>query len=85
MQLGERDDPDQHGDRKGPPHPTLPPSPLLYTGFATPTSYSSGGACPRHALSAIFPFTAVMFHIIGAIAELERDVISERTQAGLTR
>jgi DNA invertase Pin-like site-specific DNA recombinase len=36
-------------------------------------------------LSAIFPFTAVMFHIIGAITEFERDVISERTQAGLTR
>ena len=36
-------------------------------------------------LSAIFPFTAVMFHIIEAIAELERDVISERTQPGLTR
>src|SRR5712692_7443599 len=32
----------QHGDRKGPPRPTQPPSPLLYTSFAAPTSYSSG-------------------------------------------
>ncbi len=32
----------QHGDRKGPPGSTQPPSPLLYTGLAVPTSYSSG-------------------------------------------
>ncbi len=31
-----------HGDRKGPPIPMAPPSPLLYTGSAAPTSYSSG-------------------------------------------
>ncbi len=40
----------QHGDRKGPPIPIAPLSPLLYTGFAAPTSYSSGeGPCGRHA------------------------------------
>src|SRR6266852_2879139 len=27
-----------HGDRKGPPAPTAPPSPLLYTSFATAAS-----------------------------------------------
>src|SRR3989442_1287221 len=31
-----------HGDRKGPPIPIAPLSPLLYTGLAAPTSYSSG-------------------------------------------
>src|SRR6266699_443709 len=29
------------------------------------------------------PTGKLMFHIIGAIAEFERDIISERTQAGL--
>src|SRR2546422_340404 len=32
----------RHGDRKGPPIPIAPLSPLLYTGLAAPTSYSSG-------------------------------------------
>ncbi len=32
----------QHGDRKGPPIPAQPPSPLLYTALAAPTEYSSG-------------------------------------------
>src|SRR6266478_8929896 len=32
----------QHGDRKGPPGPTQPPSPPLSTGLAAPTEYSSG-------------------------------------------
>src|SRR6266446_4477454 len=27
----------RHGDRKGPPNSTQPPSPLLYTSFAAPT------------------------------------------------
>ena len=28
----------KHGDRKGPPIPIAPPSPLLYTGFAAQRS-----------------------------------------------
>ncbi len=32
----------QHGDRKGPPGPTQPPSPLLYSVGAAKPVYSSG-------------------------------------------
>ena len=46
-----RGKPHLHGDRKGPPHPTPPPSPLLYTSLthmATARAHPTPLHLPRH-------------------------------------